>query len=287
MTRAFLVTLFLEAALVICWSSGFIGAKLASETPAVFVLLFWRFLFTTIGLSPYIWMAFKSGLTVSSFAIQLLVGLLAMGLFLAFGVKAIDLGVPAGTSALISTLQPLATVAAASVILKEDISYKQWLGLIIGLIGVSVAVGGSSGTAPIVAFALAFIGVLAIVVATIISKKVATPLPLLPPLGVQSLAATALFLPLAIHEGTLVPTITYDFIFAIVWFILLSTLGAYGFFWLCLRRSSTARVSSLIYLTPPVTAIWAWLMFSEPITAFILVGFAICFVGVILAAKSD
>jgi len=274
MTRAFLVTLFLEAALVICWSSGFIGAKLASETPAVFVLLFWRFLFTTIGLSPYIWMAFKSGLTVSSFAIQLLVGLLAMGLFLAFGVKAIDLGVPAGTSALISTLQPLATVAAASVILKEDISYKQWLGLIIGLIGVSVAVGGSSGTAPIVAFALAFIGVLAIVVATIISKKVATPLPLLPTLGVQSLAATALFLPLAI-------------IFAIVWFILLSTLGAYGFFWLCLRRSSTARVSSLIYLTPPVTAIWAWLMFSEPITAFILVGFAICFVGVILAAKSD
>lgn len=287
MTRAFLVTLFLEAALVICWSSGFIGAKLASETPAVFLLMFWRFLFTSVGLLPFVCIAFKKGMTARSFLIQFLVGFLAMGVFLAFGVKSIDLGVPVGTSALISALQPLMTVAMASLLLKEDISYRQWVGLFIGLFGVSVAVGGSSSTASSLAYTFAFLGVLAMVGATIVTKTVSKPLDLLPTLGIQCQAATVLFFPLSIYEGTLIPTITQDFLFAIIWFVIFSTIGAYGFFWLCLRRSSTARVSSLIYLTPPVTAIWAWLMFSEPITIFILIGFAICFVGVVLAAKSD
>jgi drug/metabolite transporter (DMT)-like permease len=287
MTRALLVTLFLEVALVICWSSGFIGAKLASETPAVFLLLFWRFLFTSVGLLPFVWVAFKNGMTARSFLIQFLVGFLAMGIYLALGVKSIDLGVPAGTSALISALQPLMTVAMASLLLKEEITYKQWLGLLIGLIGVSVAVGGSFGAASTIVYFFAFVGVLAIVAATIVTKMVSKPLDLLPTLGIQCIAATVLFFPLSIYEGTLVPTITHGFVFAIIWFIILSTIGAYGFFWLCLRRSSTARVSSLIYLTPPVTAVWAWLMFSEPITISILIGFAICFIGVVLAAKSD
>jgi drug/metabolite transporter (DMT)-like permease len=287
MTRAFLVTLFLEAALVICWSSGFIGAKLASETPAVFLLLFWRFLFTSIGLLPFVWIAFKKGMSSGNFWVQFLVGFLAMGLYLALGVKSIDLGVLAGTSALISALQPLLTVAAASLLLREDTTARQWLGLFVGLIGVSVAVGGSFGATSSIAYSFAVIGVLAIVAATIVTRMISKPLALLPTLGIQCMAATLLFLPLAIHEGSLTPVVTYDFVFAIVWFIILSTIGAYGFFWLCLRQSSTARVSSLIYFTPPVTAVWAWFMFGEPITVFILIGFAICLVGVMLAARSN
>ena len=46
------------------------------------------------------------------------------------------------------------------------------------------------------------------------------------------------------------------FIAAVAWFILFSTIGGYGLYWLCLRRSSATRVGSLIYLTPPVTMIW-------------------------------
>ena len=287
MTRAFIFTLALEAALVICWSSGFIGAKLASETSAVFVILFWRFLFTSIALLPSLWVAFQKGLTFKSFAVQFLVGFLAMGVFLALGVKSIDLGVPAGTSALISALQPLLTVAAASLILLEPITARQWLGLAIGLVGVSVAVGGSLETAPFIAYLLAFVAVLAIVAATIVTKLFKEPLSILPTLSIQCIAATLLFLPLSIFEGSLIPVVDSDFIFAILWFILLSTIGAYGFYWICLGRSSTARVSSLIYLTPPVTAVWAWLMFSEPISLAVLFGFVICFCGVMLAAKEN
>ena len=67
------------------------------------------------------------------------------------------------------------------------------------------------------------------------------------------------------------------------WFILFSTVIAYGLYWACLRRATATRVGSLIYLTPPVTMIWAWLMFAEPITLAAAAGFAICLAGVALS----
>ena len=69
------------------------------------------------------------------------------------------------------------------------------------------------------------------------------------------------------------------------WFIALSTIGAYGFYWLRLRRTSATWVASLMYLTPPVTAVWAWTMFGEAITVGIVAGFVVCLAGVWLAGQ--
>jgi drug/metabolite transporter (DMT)-like permease len=62
-----------------------------------------------------------------------------------------------------------------------------------------------------------------------------------------------------------------------------STLGGYGFYYLCLMRSGTVRTSSLIYLTPPVTLVWAWAMFGQPMSIYTIVGLGLCLVGVALA----
>ncbi len=70
------------------------------------------------------------------------------------------------------------------------------------------------------------------------------------------------------------------------WFILLSTVAGYGLYWLCLRQSSVTHVGSLICLTPPVTMIWAWLMFAEPIAPAAVAGFVVCMLGVVLTRIS-
>ncbi|HIP79671.1 MAG TPA: EamA/RhaT family transporter, partial [Kiloniellaceae bacterium] len=75
------------------------------------------------------------------------------------------------------------------------------------------------------------------------------------------------------------------FALAVAWFILFSTLGGYGLYWLCLRRTTATRVASLIYLTPPVTMVWAWAMFGEALTLAGIAGFALCLLGVSLAAQ--
>ena len=285
MSRAAVPVPLLETALIVCWSSGFIGARLAADTPSVFLVLFWRFLITGLVLAPWVVRAARH-VPLRVVAVQGGIGALAMFGYLGFGVKAIDLGVPLGTAALIAALQPLTTAALVGPVLGEAVRPRQWLGLILGLFGVAAAVGGSLGAAPLWAYLLSLMGMACIVAATLLAKSPdAATLPILPTLGVQSLVSAVLFLPLAALDGPIAPLADAGFAAAVAWFILFSTIGAYGFYWLCLRRSTATRVASLIYLTPPVTALWGWAMFAEPIPALAVAGFAVCLAGVWLAGR--
>ncbi|HEX6015053.1 MAG TPA: DMT family transporter [Geminicoccaceae bacterium] len=275
----------LEAGLVIAWSSGFIGALLAADAPSVFLVLFWRFVIVAVALSPFILHAVHAGPGSRELATQAALGALAMFGYLSLGVKAIDLGVPAGAAALISALQPLVTAALAGPVLGELVGRKQWWGLSLGFLGVLLAVGGAPGDAPWWTYGLSLAGMLALVAATLLAKARGETVPLLPALGIQSFAAAVLFAPLAAWEVGLAPAADLSFIAALMWFILFSTIGGYGLYWLCLRRSTATRVGSLIYLTPLVTMLWAWLMFGEPISTAALVGFALCLLGVGLARE--
>lgn len=277
--------LMLEVGLIICWSSGFIGAQLASATPSVFLVLFWRFLLTAIVLLPVTFKACR-GLHKRDLAFHLVIGALAMFGSLGFGVKAIDLGVPLGTAALITALQPLVTAAFAGYFLREKTRLLQWIGLIIGLIGVAYAVSGALGAASLWAYAFSFLGMLSIVAASLMTKYQDNSFPILPTLGLQSGISALLFLPLAAYDGSLIPVVDTAFVMAIAWFIVLSTIGGYGFYWLCLGRTTATRVASLMYFTPAVTAVWGLLMFGQPITWHIIIGFAVCLIGVWLASSN-
>lgn len=67
---------------------------------------------------------------------------------------------------------------------------------------------------------------------------------------------------------------------------LFATFACYGVYYLCLRLYAPARITSVIYLSPPVTMLWAWTMFGEPLTAMMLAGLAVTVAGVSLAARS-
>lgn len=274
-----------EAGLVVAWSSGFIGARLAADSSPVFLVLFWRFLLVALLLSPFVVQALRRGLSGRQLALHLLLGALAMFAFLASGIKAIDLGVAAGTAALLCALQPLATAALAGPLLGERVSRRQWLGLALGFAGVLLAVGDATTGAPLWAYGLALLGMLCLVAATLVAKRAAPDTALLPALGLQSAVTALLFAPLAWLEGSLTPLPDWNFAAAVAWFIVFSTMGGYGLYWLCLRLTTASRVSSLIYLTPPVTMLWAWAMFGELLTLGAVAGFLLCLLGVWLARQ--
>ncbi len=277
--------LLLEAGLVVAWSSGFIGARLAADSPSVFLVLFWRFLIVAVLLAPLAWRARRYRLSLRSIGWQALLGALAMFGYLAPGVAAIDRGVPAGTAALVSALQPLATAALATAVPGELVRRQQWVGLGVGFAGVALAVGGSIEAAPPWAYGLSLLSMASLVAATLLAKAAPDATPLLPALGIQSAATAVLFAPLAAWEGSLLPLADASFAAAVSWFVLFSTVGGYGLYWLCLRRASATRVGSLIYLTPPVTMAWAWAMFGEPLPTVAVVGAALCLLGVVLAQR--
>ncbi|NIA69865.1 DMT family transporter [Pelagibius litoralis] len=285
MKRALLVTLLLEAALVIAWSSGFIGGKLSADTPGVFLVLFWRFLIASLLLIPFLFQALRRGLSAAQFRRQAIIGFFGMTVYLAAGLKGIELGVPAGLAALIGALQPMATAVLAGPLLGEKVGRRQWFGLLLGFAGVTLAVGGNSGDAPVWAYGLCLLGMASLVGATLYAKARGDTTAMLPTLAIHCIVATPVFLVLTLLEGNLVPPLESDFVFAVGWFIVFSTLGGYGLYWVCLKRTTATRVSSLIYLTPPVTMIWAWAMFGEALSAAGWAGFALCLLGVALANR--
>ncbi|MER9845325.1 DMT family transporter [Mesorhizobium australicum] len=118
------------------------------------------------------------------------------------------------------------------------------------------------------------------VAATVIAKISKDATPILPAIGIQSKFAAALFLPFAMADVGLSPPF-HDLTFwlAVGWFILFSTLGAYGLYYLCLRRSSAVHVGTVLYLTPVVTIAATWAFFGELITPSKLGGLVICLSG--------
>ena len=301
---------FAEVGFVVMWSSGFIGARLGTPEAGTPTLMAWRFLVAAGLLLVGAFLLQRRLPDLQEIAVQSVVGLLAQGVYLTGVVGAVEFGVTAGTSALVAALQPLLAAALAGPVLGERVSRQQWSGLAVGLVGVTLVVGGDAGVGgdvPLWAYAMPFVGMAGLVAATLVERKenlqkstlqasananpragseeadAETPLDVA--LAIQCAASALLFAALAPFWGGLEPAGGLHFWAAVAWFVVFSTFGGYGFYWLNLKLSGVARVSSLIYLTPPTTMVWAYLMFGERIGPLAFVGLLICFGGVLLANR--
>lgn len=275
-------TFVLGAGFVLLWSSGFVGATLGASAGTAITLLAWRFLLAAVLLLGW---RRRISLRPKQIAAQAGIGLLSQGCYLYGVYEAADLGVAAGTSALIAALQPIAAAVLGQVVLGERADARQWIGLLGGLAGVALVVGGDfaghSGT-PAWAYALPLGAMLALVSATLLERKARTEVPLADSLVVQCVTSALGFTVLAALTGQLAPPMTGSFWFAVLWVVVLSTFGGYGCYWLLLRRTSVTTTSSLLYLTPPVTMLAAWVMFGQRLTSTGLLGLVICFGSVAL-----
>jgi drug/metabolite transporter (DMT)-like permease len=52
-----------------------------------------------------------------------------------------------------------------------------------------------------------------------------------------------------------------------------------------ISRNDATRVTSLLYLTPPTTAVMAWLMFGEALSPLGLVGMVVAVTGVAFVVR--
>ncbi|WPB93954.1 DMT family transporter [Streptomyces malaysiensis] len=194
---------------------------------------------------------------------------------------------PSGTAALIAAVQPLAAGALAGRLLGEAVSPRQWAGLAIGLGGVALVVQGdlSAGpaAAPAWAYGLPFAAMAALLAASFLERRVRAPLDPVDAIPLHCLVSAVLFTGVALAGGHAAPPPAGGFWTAVVWTVLLSTVGGYGFYWLSLRRNGVTRTSALIYLTPPTTLVWAYAMFGDAPGWAALAGVAVCVIGVTAA----
>ena len=272
---------------VLLWSTGFIGAKLGlpHAEPITFLLI--RMAAVALLLGAIAWIMKAPWPDPRQAAHIAVAGLLVHGAYLGGVFSAIELGLPAGTVALIVGLQPLLTAVAAGPVLGETVTRRQWLGFALGLVGVLLVVWEKVAFRPGSGAGLLLAGValVGITLGTLHQKRHGGGMDLRSGTAIQYAATAALFAVLAPLTETMTVEWTGRFVFALVWLSLVLSVGAiFLLFWL-IRRGAASRVASLFYLTPPTTAVMAWLLFGETLGPAALVGMGIAIAGVALVNR--
>lgn len=137
------------------------------------------------------------------------------------------------------------------------------------------------GTAPLWAYALTIGSILVFAVASVLRRgKESLNIPVHQTLCIHSLTGAVLFGICGLFQGSLEPPLTREFAIGMVWLVLVGTFLAYVVYYTMLRLYPVAQVSTAIYLSPPATMLWAWMLFSEPLTSAMFIGLAVTLVGV-------
>ena len=219
------------------------------------------------------------------------VGVLIHAAYLGGVWSAVKAGIGAGTVALLVGLQPVLTAIwmtlSASRSTHARVSSRQWLGLLLGLIGLALVVWRKLGGGELTAWnlALAVFALVGITVGTLYQKRFVAPCDVRSANAVQLLAAFVVTMPLAALETE--PMVWHaHLVGAMAWSVLVLTLGGSSLLYMLLQRGAATRVTSLMYLVPPCTALMAWALFGESFTPQMLLGMLLTVSGVALVVRS-
>ena len=205
--------------------------------------------------------------------------------------SAVKLGVGAGTVALLVGLQPVLTAvwlaATAARHGRSQVAAREWCGLLLGLVGLALVLSGKFSIGEVTPWnlALAVLALLSITTGTLYQKRFVAPCDVRTANTVQLLAALAVSLPFALLETEALRSHPQLW-GALLWSVVVLTLGGSSLLYLLIQRGAATQVASLLYLVPPCTALLAWWLFGETFTATMLLGLVVTVAGVALVVKA-
>lgn len=282
---------WMPAIFVLIWSTGFVVARYGMPHSPPLTFLGWRYALSIAAFG--LWIAWSRPPWPRDRAQWLhlaVTGVLMHAGYLGGVWAAVRHGIPAGTVALIVGLQPLLTalwmarVASApgpGRTVRSAISAREWAGLWLGLGGLLLVVWRKLGVGEVdgTNLALAVLALASITAGTLYQKRHVLPCDVRTANAVQLVAALAVTAPLAMLEpGAMV--LHPELIGAMAWSVGVLTLGGSSLLYMLLQRGAATRVTSLFYMVPPCTAVFAWWLFDEALTPVVLAGMALAALGV-------
>jgi drug/metabolite transporter (DMT)-like permease len=272
---------------VLLWSTGFIGAKLGLPYVEPFTFLELRFLCVLALLLPVCWITkapWPSRRRVMQMAIS--GGLIQAG-YLGGVFASLHHGMPAGVSALVTGMQPVFTAVLGGWLLRETVTPRQWLGLVLGLGGVLLVVGDRIVVEHLGALsvALSVFALFSITLGTLWQKRHGAGVDLRTGAAIQFMAAAVLIAPFTLLESRAVQW-SGEFVFALAWLTVVLSLGAIFLLLTLIKRGRATQVSSLFYLVPPTTALMAWPLFGETYSLAAAAGMGLAMLAVWLVMKA-
>jgi len=274
---------------VVLWSTGFVGAKLGLPYAEPATLLVIRFLIVLAVLIPLClvvhapWPRRARDWAHMAFAGALLQSGYLGGIFLS-----LSRGMPAGVSSLITGLQPILAAVLGAFLLGERTNARQWLGLLLGIAGVALVVHEKTvleGVGP-GATSLSALALVSISLGAVWQKRFCATIDLRAGAVIQFAAATVVLVPYALLFETREVVWSPTLVGVMLWMVFALSLGAVFLLLWLIRHGAATRVASLIYLVPPCTALFAWLLFGESYSWSSAAGMGLAMLAVWLVTRA-
>ena len=272
---------------ILLWSSAFISGKVIVQDATPFAALAFRFGIVTLGFLLYALIKKEIIFKKLRFVLEsITTGVLFHGFYLGGIFYAFYVGVPTGVVALIVTLQPILTNLLAGPIYKEEINWKQWVGIIFGFFGALLVLGiDYSGKYPNVGIITCFVALAGITIGTLWQKKLSGNLSLSVNNGFQALGGCLFNLILmSIFEDPFI-NFTKGFILGMSHQIILVSFGAFTILMFLIKAGSVSKTSTLFFLVPPTSAFMAYAYLGEKLSNTDIAGFILATIGVYIATR--
>ena len=272
---------------VIFWSSAFVSGQIIVQSASPFASLSFRFMIVALGFIIFAKIFNEKIFVKKSLIYQSAVtGILFYGFYLGGVFFSYSVGLSATLSALIVGLQPVLTNILSGPILKEKVTFTQWIGILLGLIGTIFVIGLDVGKSiPILGIIASIVALIGATTATIWQKKFTNKLSLSVNNFYQAVAAAIFLLFASLLFEVSYINFTTSFILSMGWQIIMVSFGAFTILMYLIKIGSASKTSNLFFLVPPTTAIMAWFVLGEELYRNDLIGLMIASVGVFIATR--
>lgn len=280
-----------EAALawyfVAIWGSGFIATKIGLQHAPPFTFLALRFAFGIACLVPIaLWARPRWPASFPELGHVLVAGLLMHAVHLGGSHYTQYLGMSAGITAVLLSVQPLLTAVIAARWMNEKLSPRQWLGIAVGLLGVALVVWHKidvreATVGSLVAITISLFGVTA---GTLYQRTFCPLVDLRSAAVLQFIVTLAVLAPLAWLVEDAPIDWSWSMAGAIVFLVIGASILGVNALHTLMRRGQAARVASLIYLTPIFPVALELVLFGIVPSGLSVLGMAVTLFGVALVA---
>lgn len=270
---------------VLVWGSGYLASKAGMQYAAPLTFLSLRYVFGVVCM--LVWLLISRPLWPSTRkeVIHICVaGLLMHAINLGGSHYAQFLGMSAGITALLLATQPLLTAIFASRMLGEKLSYRQWLGVLVALIGVSLVVWHkiNAQTGTLASFVAVVVSLAAITSGTLYQRAFCKNVDLRSASFIQFVASLIVLMPLAVGIEGFEIRWNWTLVISVVFLVVFASIAAVNILHKLMRQGHATKVTSLFFLTPVVAVLLEWGMFDFTPTWLTASGVVITCAGVAL-----
>jgi drug/metabolite transporter (DMT)-like permease len=274
---------------VLLWSGGYAMAKLGIQYAEPLTLLVWRYIFVVVLLIPF-YLALKPPLPKRriDWVHMAVVGILVQGIYFGMNWYAFSLGISAGVVAIIMSLQPILVAILAPALASEKVSRLRWAGLILGFVGVIFVIAARSRleSPDMMGIGVCFIALAGITSGVLYEKRFGVSHhPVISNLGQYSVGLLFVF-PIAYSIETMQVQWNGTLVAALAYLVIGNSLLAITLLLAMIRAGEVSRVSALMFLVPPLAAVFGWLLLGEIMPPVAWIGMALAGIGVIVATRN-